>query len=128
MQGLLEQTLMILRRHRRLVVLCVVITGIVAILASMIQTERYTSTASLLFREENAPTSIFGSENATPVSTDAIRKAAINVELVRGKVCQRPSFQITDRKLDYRGSLPTSRTSRRRFAGRRSASGWSGRS
>lgn len=85
-KGPLEQTLMTLRRHRRLIVLCVVITGIVAIFASVIQTKQYTSTASLLFRENTAATSIFGSNNASPVGTDAIREAATNVELVSLKV------------------------------------------
>lgn len=81
-RGPLEKTIVTLRRQVWLIVICTVLTGAVAVIASNLQTKQYTSVASLLFRENKMANSVFGSETYTPVGQDAIRAAATNVELV----------------------------------------------
>ena len=78
----LEFVLATLRRHRRLIALCVLLTGSFAVLGSVIQTKQYTSVASLLFRESTAASNIFGVSSVPSVGQDPARTAATNIQLV----------------------------------------------
>ncbi len=78
----LEFVIATLRRHRRLIALCVVLTGTFAVLASAIQTKQYSTAATLLFRQSNAQSSVFGANSATVIGQDPTRTAATNVQLV----------------------------------------------
>lgn len=78
----LEFVLATLRRHLRLIALCVILTGSFAVLASVIQTKQYTSVASLLFRESTAASNIFGVSSVPSVGQDPARTAATNIQLV----------------------------------------------
>ena len=77
----LLDTLRILRRRIGLILLCLIAVPAAALALSLAQDERYTASASLLFREAGLEQSIFGEEFA-PRSRDTNRVAATNQELV----------------------------------------------
>lgn len=78
----LEKVLATLRRRAMVIVACAVLTAILAVALSLAQTKQYTSTASLLFRDNGAANSVFGSETVSLSGIDADREAATNLELV----------------------------------------------
>ena len=69
--------------HRRLPVLlaCVVLVPLAAVVASLLQGDRYTAKATLLFRDRQIDRTLFGSGEVSG-SRDPAREAATNVELV----------------------------------------------
>ena len=67
-------------RRAGLIVLCAVLAGAAAYGFSQLQEKEYSASASLLFREVNLDSAVFGSSQGTSVDPD--REAATNVELV----------------------------------------------
>ncbi len=70
-----------LRRRLPLFLVCVLLVPVVAVIASLAQTKKYTATAQLLFRNPQFDQMLFGSA-ITPSETDPARQAATNLGLV----------------------------------------------
>jgi capsular exopolysaccharide synthesis family protein len=80
-----ERIVHVLRRHLRLILLCLVLAGAAATGFSLLQTKEYTATASLLFRNPGFAEDVFGtSPSSSP--TDPTREAATNQQLVGMRV------------------------------------------
>ena len=71
----------VLGRRWPIIVLCVVVTTASALGFSLLQTPRYTASASLLFRDPGFDQKLFGNTFQQP-NQDPTRQAATNVELV----------------------------------------------
>jgi succinoglycan biosynthesis transport protein ExoP len=78
-EGLIEQWLAILRRRRWVVLQALVIVPAAALVFSLLQEDKYTATASLLFRSASTETLPQG---GTPGFVDPTREAATNDQLV----------------------------------------------
>lgn len=81
----LERILHVLRRHLRLILLCLVVAGAAAIGVSLLQTKQYTASASLLFRNPGFAEDVFGTSPSSQPS-DPTREAATNQQLVGMRV------------------------------------------
>jgi capsular exopolysaccharide synthesis family protein len=79
----LERLLAVLRRRIVLIVLCVGLFSTAAVIGSLLQEEKYSATASLLFRNPGFAQDLFGGSAAATVSTDPTREAATNARLVQ---------------------------------------------
>ena len=77
----LEQLLLMLRRRWQLIVVCVVLVTGAAIVFSLLQQDKYTASASLLFQNTQFDQELFGS-NFTAAAVDPTREAATNIDLV----------------------------------------------
>lgn len=77
----LEQILRVLRRRWHLIAICVILVAGTAILFSLLQQDKYTASASLLFDNTQFDQELFGS-NFTTAATDPTRDAATNIDLV----------------------------------------------
>jgi capsular exopolysaccharide synthesis family protein len=76
-----ERIVHVLRRHLRLILLCLVVAAAAASGFSLLQTKEYTASASLLFRNPGFAEDVFGtSPSSSP--TDPTREAATNQQLV----------------------------------------------
>jgi capsular exopolysaccharide synthesis family protein len=76
-----EQLLLVLRRRWQLIVICVVLVTGAAIGFSLLQQDKYTASASLLFQNTQFDQELFGS-NFTAAAVDPTREAATNIDLV----------------------------------------------
>jgi capsular exopolysaccharide synthesis family protein len=74
-----------LRRRRLVIAACTLIAAATALGLSLLQDERYSASASLLFRDPGLDQKLFGSTYLPP-SRDPDREAATNVELVSLRV------------------------------------------
>ena len=80
-----ERIVHVLRRHLRLILLCLFLAAAAATGFSLLQTKEYTATASLLFRNPGFAEDVFGtSPSSSP--TDPTREAATNQQLVGMRV------------------------------------------
>lgn len=77
----LEELMLTVRRRWHLVAICVVLVAGAAIGFSLLQQDRYTATASLLFQNTQFDQELFGS-NFTAGAADPTREAATNIDLV----------------------------------------------
>jgi Mrp family chromosome partitioning ATPase/capsular polysaccharide biosynthesis protein len=76
-----ERIVHVLRRHLRLILLCLVLAAAAATGFSLLQTKEYTASASLLFRNPGFAEDVVGtSPSSSP--TDPTREAATNQQLV----------------------------------------------
>lgn len=84
----------VLRRQIRVVALCTVLVPALALTLSLMQSDKYESTASLLFRDPELDETLFGSSFFSP-SEDPAREAETNVKLVSlGAIAERAAEQI----------------------------------
>ncbi len=81
----LERVLHVLRRHLRLIALCLVATAAAATGLSLLQTKEYSASASLLFRNPGFAEDVFGTTSSSQ-TTDPTREAATNQQLVGMRV------------------------------------------
>ncbi|MFT3865058.1 MAG: polysaccharide biosynthesis tyrosine autokinase [Solirubrobacterales bacterium] len=81
----LERALAVARRRWPLVLLCLVVTAAAALAYSLLQQKEYSSTASLLFRQQQFAQDLFGS-STTPANASPVREAATNEKLASLKV------------------------------------------
>jgi capsular exopolysaccharide synthesis family protein len=77
-----ERIVHVLRRHLRLILLCLVVAAAAATGFSLLQTKEYTATASLLFRNPGFAEDVFGTSPSSSSPTDPTREAATNQQLV----------------------------------------------
>src|SRR2546421_12535401 len=70
-----------IRRRWLIVVVCALVVPLAAVAVSLMQPKRYSSSATLLFRDPGLDEKLFGSSTFTP-STDPAREAATNLQLV----------------------------------------------
>src|SRR3954453_11222372 len=75
------RSLEVLRRHKRLIILCAVLVPIAAYVVSASREKQYTASASLLFRDPAFDQRLFGS-SFLQNNQDPAREAATNVKLV----------------------------------------------
>ena len=80
--GELDRVVSTIRRHLLLITVCVASLTFVAIGGSLVQTKKYTATASMLFRDPGFAQSVFGTGTDPFSGGDSTRQAATNVELV----------------------------------------------
>ncbi len=66
--GGLRELTATLRRRAWMIGLCVVLVAVAALAFSLVQTKKYTATASLLIAQERVGTSLAGNETAVEVS------------------------------------------------------------
>jgi polysaccharide biosynthesis transport protein len=84
----------VLRRQIRVVALCAVLVPALALTLSLMQSDKYESTASLLFRDPELDETLFGSSFFSP-SEDPAREAETNVKLVGlGAIAERAAEEI----------------------------------
>ncbi len=76
------QILGVLRRRARLILICTAVSGLAALVFSLVQEPKYEASSSLLFREPTFGLNIFGDTTSTASSTDEERQAATNLQLV----------------------------------------------
>ena len=68
-----------LRRRWQLILVCVVLVTGAAIVFSLLQQDKYTASASLLFQDTQFDQELFGS-NFTAAAVDPTREAATNID------------------------------------------------
>jgi capsular exopolysaccharide synthesis family protein len=84
-----DRVLRALRHRLPILLACAIITPVAAFLISNAQTEQYTATSTLLFRDLNLDQKLFGTSSFTP-STDPQRQADTDVKLAsQREVAQR---------------------------------------
>jgi succinoglycan biosynthesis transport protein ExoP len=94
--GTVERVLHIARRNVGLILLCLILVPVAAFVASMLQQEKYTATASLLFRDPGFDQTLFNSQ-AIESNEDPEREAATNVRLVSlEEVAERTARVLND--------------------------------
>jgi capsular exopolysaccharide synthesis family protein len=76
----LRGVMRVLRRRLPVLLACVVLVPLAAVVASLLQEDRYTAKATLLFRDPQIDQTLFGSN--PPQTGDPTREAATNVQLV----------------------------------------------
>lgn len=95
-QATADRITTILRRNARLLVLCVLLVPAIALTYSLIQDEKYTASATLLFRDPGLDEKLFG----TPLfnqDDDPQRTAATNLQLVtQRQVAERTASELQD--------------------------------
>jgi polysaccharide biosynthesis transport protein len=81
----LERIVHVLRRHLRLILICLFLAGAAATASSLLQAKEYTASASLLFRNPGFAEDVYGT-NQSSSPTDPTREAATNQQLVGMRV------------------------------------------
>jgi capsular polysaccharide biosynthesis protein len=77
----LEELFLAVRRRWHLIAICIVLVTGAAVVFSLIQRDKYTASASLLFQNTQFDQELFGS-NFTAGAVDPTREAATNIDLV----------------------------------------------